>query len=77
LLKIIIKNKLTQIQQHNRLITRYLANFVSILLLSSCGGRSGGGTGGSGSSVAFSTPVFSILFFLAVLLVYKKLRDKC
>jgi len=72
LLKIII-NKLTQTQQCNKL---YLSNLVGILLLSACGGGGGSGaaTGGSGSSVPFSTPMFCALFFVAIILLYKKIR---
>jgi len=50
---------------------------VSILLLSACGGGSGGsGTSGSGSSVSFLNPIVSGLFFLGIILIVKKYREK-
>jgi len=79
---IIIKNKLNQIKlshvkQLNKCTRTYLFNIVSILLLSACGGGSGGsGTSGSGSSVSFLNPIVSGLFFLGIILIVKKYREK-
>ena len=51
---------------------------ASILLFSACGGGGGGGsvTGGSGSSVSFLNPIISALFFLGIILIVKKYREK-
>ncbi|NQZ82419.1 MAG: hypothetical protein HRT52_15530 [Colwellia sp.] len=78
MLTIIIKNKLSQIKRLNKFIQTYLSTMASILLFSACGGGGGGGsvTGGSGSSVSFLNPIISALFFLGIILIVKKYREK-